>query len=208
MVGSHWTRRTRSLDRSSHHPRIQSNPFEGSTTPAPNGRPDRQSPEERARATLWRASRPGPSAVRWVNPGLRRLKPHSLAGRRASAWPLRSDTDSRCRRSHSHSRNRTPGASWGVKRVLRRVLSRYLPSALFERPKQGFAVPVAQWLRGELRTWAEDLLSAQRLQTQGLFNVPEVRKVWAQHLDGAYNWDTRLWSLLMLQSWLEQRSAV
>lgn len=91
------------------------------------------------------------------------------------------------------------------KHILRRVLSRYVPSALFERPKQGFAVPIDQWLRGELRPWAENLLSEQRLQAQGLFNPAEVRRVWTQHLSGARNWDARLWYLLMFQSWFDQR---
>ena len=82
------------------------------------------------------------------------------------------------------------------KHVPRRVLARYVPSALFERPKQGFAVPIDQWLRGELRPWAEDLLSEQRLKIQDLFNPPEVRRIWAQHLSGATNGDVRLWRLL------------
>ncbi|HEY5106823.1 MAG TPA: asparagine synthase (glutamine-hydrolyzing) [Caulobacteraceae bacterium] len=91
------------------------------------------------------------------------------------------------------------------KHILRRVLARYVPSALFERPKQGFAVPIDQWLRGELRPWAEDLLSEARLKRQGLFNPAQARKLWAQHLSGAINGDVRLWCLLMFQSWVDQR---
>jgi len=92
------------------------------------------------------------------------------------------------------------------KRVLRPLLAKYIPSSMFERPKQGFAVPIDQWLRGELRPWAEDLLSEQRLESQGLFNAGEVRKVWAEHQRGVRNWDTRLWYLLMMQSWMDQQA--
>jgi asparagine synthase (glutamine-hydrolysing) len=89
------------------------------------------------------------------------------------------------------------------KRALRRVLEGYVPSAMFERPKQGFAVPIADWLRGELRDWADDLLSVHRLRSDGLFNVSTVRRTWDEHQSGRRNWDVRLWTLLMMQVWLD-----
>jgi asparagine synthase (glutamine-hydrolysing) len=89
------------------------------------------------------------------------------------------------------------------KHILRRVLARYVPPGMFERPKQGFAVPIADWLRGELRDWAEALLDERRLKAQGLLNPATVRRVWDEHLSGRRNWDTRLWTVLMLQQWLE-----
>jgi asparagine synthase (glutamine-hydrolysing) len=57
-----------------------------------------------------------------------------------------------------------PGQS---KRLLRQVLCKHVPRALIERPKQGFAVPLAAWLRGPLREWAEELLSDSALRQGG-----------------------------------------
>jgi asparagine synthase (glutamine-hydrolysing) len=89
------------------------------------------------------------------------------------------------------------------KQILRRVLARYVPAELFERPKQGFSVPIADWLRVELRDWAEALLDPRRLKEEGLLNPIVVRKVWDEHLSGRRNWDARLWTLLMFQTWLD-----
>ena len=85
--------------------------------------------------------------------------------------------------------------------ILRELLNRYVPRELVDRPKSGFAIPVAEWLRGPLREWAEDLLSENRLRQQGLLDSTVVRSVWKEHLDG-YNWSERLWSVLMLESWI------
>jgi asparagine synthase (glutamine-hydrolysing) len=90
------------------------------------------------------------------------------------------------------------------KRVLRRLLGRYVPAAVFDRPKQGFAVPIADWLRNELRDWGESLLAESRLRSDGLFKVAEVRHAWSEHLSGRRNWDMRLWTVLMMQMWLDE----
>jgi asparagine synthase (glutamine-hydrolysing) len=90
---------------------------------------------------------------------------------------------------------------------LRRVLERYVPRALIERPKMGFGVPLASWLRGPLRDWSEGLLDERRLKASGLVDASLVRSTWSQHLAGKADHSARLWVLLMFQAWQEWLSS-
>ncbi len=85
--------------------------------------------------------------------------------------------------------------------LLRQVLARHVPLELFERPKQGFSMPVGSWLRGELQDWAEDLLSKEKLQNHGLLDPAPIRKIWKDHKQGHGNHSGALWNVLMFQSW-------
>jgi asparagine synthase (glutamine-hydrolysing) len=87
--------------------------------------------------------------------------------------------------------------------VLRRLLERHLPRELFERPKSGFAMPVASWLRGELREWAAAQLDPARLRREGYLFGPEIERRWRQHASGQADWSGHLWTVLMFQAWLE-----
>ncbi len=90
-----------------------------------------------------------------------------------------------------------------AKWVLRQVLRRYVPASLFERPKQGFSVPLDAWLRGPLREWAEAMIAPQRLAREGFFDPVRVREAWEAHLHGHRRFHQRLWCVLMFQGWLE-----
>lgn len=90
------------------------------------------------------------------------------------------------------------------KRVLRKLLYRHVPQGLVERPKAGFQIPLDDWLRNELRDWAETLLAPEALQASGLLEVAPVRMAWEQHLSGTRSFGHRLWSVLMLQAWWQQ----
>ncbi|MEE2983217.1 MAG: asparagine synthase (glutamine-hydrolyzing) [Pseudomonadota bacterium] len=85
--------------------------------------------------------------------------------------------------------------------VLRRVLERYVPKHLFERPKMGFGVPIDTWLRGPLRPWAEDLLNEDRLRSAGYMRPEPIRNAWRAHLGGAENLQYHLWGVLVFEAW-------
>ena len=101
-----------------------------------------------------------------------------------------------------HFKQRDGQGKW----LLRRLLDRYVPDHLTDRPKMGFGVPLDEWLRGPLRDWAETLLDENRLVREGFFHPSPVRQAWERHLGGRDNHGHRLWSILMFQSWLEARA--
>ncbi len=88
--------------------------------------------------------------------------------------------------------------------LLREFLKQQLPAHLVDRPKMGFSLPLAAWLRQELRDWAESLLSEMSLQQTSVFSVQAVRQLWQLHVSGRRNFSKILWNILMLQTWLLQ----
>jgi asparagine synthase (glutamine-hydrolysing) len=87
--------------------------------------------------------------------------------------------------------------------VLREVLYKHVPKALIERPKMGFGVPLASWLRGPLKEWCESLIDKKRLDEEGFFDSKLVRTKWNEHISGKRNWENQLWDVMVFQSWLD-----
>ena len=88
--------------------------------------------------------------------------------------------------------------------VLRELLYKRLPKKIIDRPKIGFGIPIGQWLRGPLRDWAEELISVDRLEKDGYLYPGPIRKIWNLHLSGKYDYSSRLWAVLMFQSWIDR----
>jgi asparagine synthase (glutamine-hydrolysing) len=87
--------------------------------------------------------------------------------------------------------------------LLRQILTRHMPATLFERPKQGFDPPLAQWLRGPLQPLLRDLLAPTRLRRQGLFDASAVHRLVQEHESGRRNHDYALWTLMTFQGWID-----
>lgn len=88
--------------------------------------------------------------------------------------------------------------------ILRRVLERRVPRALFDRPKSGFAVPVLRWLRGPLRPWADALLDPARIARSGHLDPAAVTRLWSDTLAGRRGGEAaEIWCVLMFESWLD-----
>jgi asparagine synthase (glutamine-hydrolysing) len=88
--------------------------------------------------------------------------------------------------------------------ILRQLLGRYLPTELIDRPKRGFSVPVAEWLRGPLRGWADGLLDEERLRSEGILDVAMVRAAWSEHQAKTSDHERLVWNVLMFQAWAER----
>ena len=94
----------------------------------------------------------------------------------------------------------------GGKRILKALLGRYLPARLFERPKQGFAVPLSRWFGGTMRTGVlDDLHHARPLLDTGWFRAEGIQRLVCEHKSGMRDHTHRLYNLVVLREWLRQR---
>ena len=92
--------------------------------------------------------------------------------------------------------------------IVRRVMEQYIPSDLTARPKMGFAVPMAEWLKGPLRDWAESLIHPSGLSREGILKEDVVGSMWSSFLAGRTDLTDRVWSVLILKGWLQSEKTV
>lgn len=87
------------------------------------------------------------------------------------------------------------------KYILQKILEKYLPKKLFQRPKMGFSVPIEKWIHNELCDWSNELMSSKNLSKSGLLNVEKIQKIFKENSKGKNMHHHFLWSVLMFQSW-------
>jgi len=96
----------------------------------------------------------------------------------------------------------------GTKHMLRRVLYRYVPRTLLERPKQGFAIPISRWLRSELSGLVDTYLCPDRIEKAGLLDPRVVRRAVTCFNEGGPERDRidtqKVWLLLAFEMWRER----
>jgi len=88
--------------------------------------------------------------------------------------------------------------------ILKEILGKYISPKLIHRPKMGFAIPISSWLRGPLKSWAEDLLSSSNLQQYDYLDNVRIHYLWEEHKSGKRNWSAKLWNILMYLSWADE----
>jgi asparagine synthase (glutamine-hydrolysing) len=91
-----------------------------------------------------------------------------------------------------------------VKHILKEAVKDLLPPELLARPKEGFIMPVNEWLIGSLKDYVLATLAPARLARHGLFRPEAIRELLEQHYAGAANRGNQIWNLLMLQLWWER----
>jgi asparagine synthase (glutamine-hydrolysing) len=90
------------------------------------------------------------------------------------------------------------------KYLLRKTAARWVPEPILRRPKQGFRLPVAEWLRGPLREMARDVLLGPTAARRGLFQTATIERWWNEHQAGRRDHAHRLWLLLVFELWHRQ----
>jgi asparagine synthase (glutamine-hydrolysing) len=91
-----------------------------------------------------------------------------------------------------------------LKHLLKKAGKRLLPPETLARRKMGFGVPVGNWMRGDLRPWAEDLLLSPRALKRGYFQPEALRQLVDGHLDGREDRSFQLWALVWLELWHQE----
>jgi asparagine synthase (glutamine-hydrolysing) len=91
-----------------------------------------------------------------------------------------------------------------TKRILRQAMAERLPTSVLSKPKQGFSIPLKNWLRGELKPLLTDLLSPESLRQRAYFDPACVQTWMQEHLEGQANHSHRLWALMVFELWHRQ----
>lgn len=91
--------------------------------------------------------------------------------------------------------------------ILKEIVHQYVPKSLLDRPKMGFAIPLAHWLVHDLREIVEEHINQERITSDGILNWKEVQQIKDKFYSGKKEYDVKLWYLLMFQMWMKKWNA-
>ena len=89
-------------------------------------------------------------------------------------------------------------------RFLREKYGSLIPSEILNRPKTGFGIPVAEWLRGPLYTMSRDILLSAKARNRNYFNIKSISNILSQHKSKSKDHSNLIWSLIMLELWFNK----
>ena len=89
------------------------------------------------------------------------------------------------------------------KKILKNIAKKYIPKEIISHRKQGFAAPMAQWIKFDLKEFILDSLNQENLNKHGIINTTTVNKILKEHFDGKEMHDTLIWSLIIFQKWFD-----
>lgn len=93
----------------------------------------------------------------------------------------------------------------GIKKYpLRQIVHKYVPKEMMERPKMGFGIPIADWLKDELKGFVDEATDPAFLEKQGLFNASEIKELYRQFYNGKEQLHIKIWYFLMFQMWYKK----
>uniref|UniRef100_UPI0026357042 asparagine synthase C-terminal domain-containing protein n=1 Tax=Sulfurihydrogenibium sp. TaxID=2053621 RepID=UPI0026357042 len=90
------------------------------------------------------------------------------------------------------------------KYILRKILYKYIPKELIDRPKQGFGVPIYEWFKTDLKELYKEYLNPERIKKEGVFNEKEVERLLNDYLNDRGVNHNKLWFLFVFQIWREK----
>lgn len=90
------------------------------------------------------------------------------------------------------------------KYIVKEIVHDYIPKEMMNRPKMGFAIPIAEWMTDELRDYVESFVNQKNIEEQGIFNWNYVEKIKNDFFNGKKEYDVKMWYLLMFQTWYDR----
>lgn len=87
------------------------------------------------------------------------------------------------------------------KYILKEILHQYVPKDMMDRPKMGFAIPIAEWMLKDLKAMIDSFINEETIRKQGVFNWKEVKALRDAFFNGKKELDYKMWYLLMFQMW-------
>jgi asparagine synthase (glutamine-hydrolysing) len=90
------------------------------------------------------------------------------------------------------------------KYILKKIMRNLLPEEVIKRPKKGFGIPIAKWIKGPLKDLFQDLLSQEKIKKEGFLNHEYINKVFEDHLRNKKDNRKKLWTLLIWELWVNR----